>query len=462
MARARTVFVCSACGYESPKWLGRCQDCGEWNTLAEESRGDRPPGGRRGSGRDGGARKAPVPQVLDSVEADRDERLSTGSTEFDRVLGGGLMDSSLVLVGGEPGIGKSTLLLQVLMSVQRRGVSGLLICGEESPAQVKLRAERLRGGTDGLRVLAETRTEYVISCLEEHRPEVCVVDSVQTMWSEEVQSAPGSISQVREATGQLLRAAKDIGVTLVLVGHVTKDGALAGPRVLEHMVDAVVSFEGDREMPFRLIRATKNRFGSTNEVGVFRMTGDGLVEVEDPSALFLEEGKNLPGSAVVAALEGTRCILAEVQALVTPTNLTVPRRVGRGVDKGRMSMVVAVLTRRAGLRLSETDVFVNVSGGLKVEDPGTDVPVALAIGSALRDRSLPEGVAAFGELSLTGQVRYASQADKRVRELARRGFTRIIVPERNMKELEGGKNIPSGVRLEPAVEVRELIRATVD
>lgn len=372
------------------------------------------------------------------------------------------MDSSLVLVGGEPGIGKSTLLLQVLMSVQRRGVSGLLICGEESPAQVKLRAERLRGGTDGLRVLAETRTEYVISCLEEHRPEVCVVDSVQTMWSEEVQSAPGSISQVREATGQLLRAAKDIGVTLVLVGHVTKDGALAGPRVLEHMVDAVVSFEGDREMPFRLIRATKNRFGSTNEVGVFRMTGDGLVEVEDPSALFLEEGKNLPGSAVVAALEGTRCILAEVQALVTPTNLTVPRRVGRGVDKGRMSMVVAVLTRRAGLRLSETDVFVNVSGGLKVEDPGTDVPVALAIGSALRDRSLPEGVAAFGELSLTGQVRYASQADKRVRELARRGFTRIIVPERNMKELEGGKNIPSGVRLEPAVEVRELIRATVD
>lgn len=461
MARARTVFVCSSCGYQSPKWLGRCSDCGEWNTLVEETRGDRSPGGRRGSRPDRGGRQAPSPQTLDSVEADRSKRVSTGSREFDRVLGGGLVDSSLVLVGGEPGIGKSTLLLQVLMALQRRGVSGLLVCGEESPAQVKLRAQRLLGSADGLRVLAETRTESVISCLEEHRPAVCVVDSVQTLWSEVVQSAPGSVSQVREATGQLLRTAKDVGVTLVLVGHVTKDGALAGPRVLEHMVDAVVSFEGDREMPFRIIRATKNRFGSTNEVGVFRMTGDGLVEVEDPSALFLEDGENLPGSAVVATLEGTRCILAEIQALVTSTNLAVPRRVGRGVDKGRMAMVVAVLARRAGMSLSECDIFVNVSGGLKVEDPGTDASIALAIGSAWRDQALPEGVAAFGELSLTGQVRYASHAEMRVKELARRGFERIVVPARNLVELRGSKDVPGSIDLEAVDNVRELMRRTV-
>ncbi|HZK49429.1 MAG TPA: DNA repair protein RadA, partial [Thermoleophilia bacterium] len=365
MARTRSLFTCTGCGYQSPRWLGRCPDCGEWNTLVEEVVHARPSNG-------GGHASAPTPLRLDSVSTDAEERIFTGIDEFDRVLGGGLVPGSLVLVGGEPGIGKSTLLLQALLSLQGRGIPTLLVSGEESAAQVKMRARRLEGPFDGLRLISETRTGSVVACLDEHRPAVCVVDSVQTLWSEDISSAPGSVSQIRDVTGQLLRVAKEKGIIMLLVGHVTKSGDLAGPRVLEHMVDAVLSFEGDRSRPYRLLRGVKNRFGSTNEVGVFQMTGRGLLGVPDPSSLFLEEGSDSPGSAVLAAMEGTRCLLAEVQALVVPSGLAMPRRVTRGVDGNRLAMVTAVLTRRAGLHLGECDIFVNVAGGLSVEDPGAD------------------------------------------------------------------------------------------
>ena len=469
MARARSVFVCSDCGYQSPRWLGRCPDCGGWNTLLEEAvpaagaesarRGN---GGWLGNPAVAAAGPAPQPVSLASVDLDAEERTSTGLDEFDRVLGGGLVKGSLVLVGGEPGIGKSTLLLQSLLELERRGVSTLLVSGEESAAQVKMRARRLANGdSGGLRLVSETRVEAVAACLEEQSPAVCVVDSVQTLWSDGIGSAPGSASQIREAAGQLLRLVKQSGTALVLVGHVTKDGVLAGPRVLEHMVDTVLAFEGDRGQPYRILRAVKNRFGSTNEVGVFQMTGRGLEGVADPSALFLEEGEARSGSAVVAAIEGSRCLLAEVQALVMPTTLAMPRRVTRGVDRNRLAMVVAVLSRRAGLSLGECDIFVNLAGGLTVEDPGADLPVALAVASALRDSPVEAGVAAFGELSLTGQVRYVVQGEKRVQELARRGFTRVLLPRRNLQELRAHGVVPSGVELQAAGDVREVVRGAI-
>jgi DNA repair protein RadA/Sms len=450
VARARSVFICSACGYQSPRWLGRCPDCAEWNTLLEEA----PAPAKAGSE----PRHAPVPFVLDSVDATDEARLRTGVAEFDRVLGGGLVKGSVVLVGGEPGIGKSTLLLQALLALEGQGVSTLLVAGEESAGQVKLRARRLGGEYGRLRLVGETRCEPVIACLEEHQPGVCVVDSVQMLWSPELSSAPGSVSQIREVTSQLLRVAKDRGISLVLVGHVTKTGDLAGPRVLEHMVDTVLAFEGERTAPHRLLRAVKNRFGPTNEVGVFEMTGRGLEGVEDPSALFLEDGHGEPGSSVMAAIEGSRCLLAELQALVVPSSLAVPRRVTRGVEGNRLAMVVAVLSRRAGLRLGECDIFVNVAGGLYVEDPATDLPLALAVASALQDRPVRPGLAALGELSLTGQVRYVLQAEKRLSELARRGYTEVLLPARNLEELQSQGAVPLGLVLRAAGHVNDLMR----
>lgn len=397
---------------------------------------------------------------LHEIEADAETRIGTGLSEFDRVLGGGLVAGSLVLVGGEPGVGKSTLLLQSLTHLDSSGTRAILVSGEESPGQVKLRARRLGPASATLALVSETQVEPVIACLEAERPGVCVIDSIQTLWSESVASGPGSVAQIREVTGQLLRVAKGKGVTLVLVGHVTKEGDLAGPRVLEHMVDTVLAFEGDRGQPYRILRAIKNRFGPTNEVGVFQMTGQGLADVPDPSSLFLEEGEGHPGSSVVAALEGTRCLLAEVQALVTPTTLAMPRRVTRGIDRNRLAMLVAVLGRRAGLGLSESDVFVNVAGGLSVEDPGADLAVALAIASAWRDRPLPGRVAAFGEVSLTGHVRYVVQGDQRVAELARHGFERVLLPRKNAEELRSS-GPPSGVELQPVDELRQVLQATI-
>ena len=374
------------------------------------------------------------------------------------MLGGGLVSGSVVLVGGEPGVGKSTLLLQSLLSMESRGVSTLLVSGEESAGQVKLRSVRLGGEGSRLRLLPETQTETVVAALEHLKPAVCVVDSVQTLWSGEVGSAPGSVAQIRDATAQLLRVAKDNGISLVLVGHVTKEGELAGPRVLEHMVDAVLSFEGERAQPFRILRAVKNRFGSTNEVGVFQMAEQGLVEVPDPASVFLEEGDLRSGSVVVPVLEGTRCLLAEVQALVAASNLAMPQRVARGVDRNRLAMIVAVLSRRARLPLLKCDIFVNVAGGLALEDPAADLAVALAIATAWRDGTDRQGVAAFGEVSLTGKVRYALRGEKRIQELVRRGFPQILVPGRNVEEFSKAGGRISGLRLEAVSDVEQAVK----
>jgi DNA repair protein RadA/Sms len=377
--------------------------------------------------------------------------MPTGVSELDRVLGGGLVPASLVLVGGEPGVGKSTLLLMALaaMSKERRA---LLVTGEESAAQVKLRAARL-GGAERVEILAETDLDAICATLESEQPAVCVIDSVQTLWSSDVGSAPGSVSQVREASARLLRVAKEAGVALFLVGHVTKDGAVAGPRVLEHLVDCVLQFEGDRYHAHRVLRAAKNRFGSTNELGVFEMTGAGLVGVPDPSQLFGASREEEVGSAVACALEGTRPLLLEIQALVSPTDLAMPRRVGTGVDPKRLAMIVAVLGRHGGIALGAADVFVNVAGGVRIDEPGADLAVALAIASAAKDAPVPAGTAAFGEIGLTGRLRPATQADRRLEECEKLGLTDVIVPAATKAERRG--------KARPVETLREAIRATL-
>jgi DNA repair protein RadA/Sms len=420
MAKAAVLFACSECGTSTARWFGRCPGCGEFNTLVEERVAQPTAKGRAG----GGAR--PLLRLVE-VDAEEAERIPTGVAELDRVLGGGLVPASLVLVGGEPGVGKSTLLLSALaaMSRERRA---LLVTGEESVAQVKLRAARL-GGAERVEILAETELDTVCATLEQERPAVCVIDSVQTLYSAEIGSAPGSVAQVREAASRLLRVAKESGVATFLVGHVTKDGSVAGPRVLEHLVDCVLQFEGDRYREHRVLRAVKNRFGSTNELGVFEMTGSGLVGVPDPSRLFGRREPGEVGAAVACALEGTRPILLEIQALVAPTELAMPRRVATGVDPKRLAMIVAVLSRHAGLALGQADVFVNVAGGVRIDEPGADLAVALAIASAARSLAVRDDLAAFGEIGLTGRLRPAAQADRRLQECAKLGHDSVLAPE---------------------------------
>jgi DNA repair protein RadA/Sms len=415
VAKTAVKFACQECGYAAGRWFGRCPGCGSFGSLVEEA-----PAPAKAAG----AAKAPLRLV--DVKVEEVGRIPTGVAELDRVLGGGLVPASLVLVGGEPGVGKSTLLLSAL-----RAMSGerqvLLITGEESPAQVGLRAARL-GGAGEIEILAETELEAVCSTLETERPAVCVIDSVQTLYSSEIGSSPGSVAQVREAAARLLRVAKEAGVATFLVGHVTKDGAVAGPRVLEHLVDCVLQFEGDRYHAHRVLRAVKNRFGSTNELGVFEMTGGGLVGVPDPSALFGRTEAGEIGAAVACTLEGTRPLLLEIQALVAPTDLAMPRRVGTGVDPKRLAMIVAVLSRHAGLPLVSADVFVNVAGGVRVDEPGADLGVALAIASAARGAPVLDGLAAFGEVGLTGRLRPATQAERRLDECRKLGLTGVLAP----------------------------------
>jgi DNA repair protein RadA/Sms len=393
----------------------------------------------------------PILRLVD-VEATEAERISTGVPELDRVLGGGLVPASLVLVGGEPGVGKSTLLLTALAAVSKER-RALLVTGEESAAQVKLRAERL-GGSGGVEILAETDLDAVCATLQQERPDVCVIDSVQTLHAGDVSSAPGSVAQVREAAARLLRVAKESGVATFLVGHVTKDGSVAGPRVLEHLVDCVLQFEGDRYHEHRVLRASKNRFGSTNELGIFEMTGTGLRGVPDPSALFGRSVAGEPGAAVACALEGTRPILLEIQALVSPTDLAMPRRVGTGVDPKRLAMIVAVLSRHGGLSLAQADVFVNVAGGVRIDEPGVDLAVALAIASAARGVAARPGAAAFGEIGLTGRLRPASHEARRLEECAKLGLGVALVP--------AGTGGTGTIRLVEAETVREAIRAGLD
>jgi DNA repair protein RadA/Sms len=418
VAKAALQHACSECGYATGKWLGRCPACGSWGTLVEE----------RAAGGAGGKSTAAARPLLRlvEVEAGDAERIATGVPELDRVLGGGLVPASLVLVSGDPGIGKSTLLLMALraLSAERKVV---LVTGEESAAQVKLRADRL-GGPGRIEILAETNLDDVCATLESERPEVCVIDSVQTLYAPDLGSAPGSVAQVREAAGRLLRVAKEHGVATFLVGHVTKEGVVAGPRVLEHLVDCVLTFEGDRYRSHRILRAVKNRFGSTNELGVFEMTSGGLVAIEDPSELFGRPQDELAGSAVACTLEGTRPLLLEIQALVSPTDLAMPRRVGTGVDPKRLSMIVAVLGRHAGVALGQADVFVNVAGGVRVDEPGADLGVALAIASAARGTPVRRGLACFGEVGLTGRLRPVGQAERRLGECAKLGFAEALVP----------------------------------
>ena len=440
MAKVLVQHVCTECGTTSPRWLGKCPGCGAFGTLAEELHAT-------DSRADAGRAKKPTP--LGEVSASEGERISTGVPELDRVLGGGLVPASLVLVGGEPGVGKSTLLLTALGAISRAGRRALLVTGEESAAQVSLRAARL-GGAGDVGILAETELDTVCATLEAERPDVCVIDSVQTLHASELGSAPGSVAQVREAAGRLLRVAKEAGVATVLVGHVTKDGAVAGPRVLEHLVDCVLQFEGDRHHEHRILRATKNRFGSTNELGVFEMTGAGLVGVADPSELFGSTHPGEIGAAVGCVLEGTRPLLLEIQALVSPTDLAMPRRVGTGVDPKRLAMIVAVLGRHAGVALGSADVFVNVAGGVRIEEPGADLAVALAITSAARGLPVGEGHAAFGEIGLTGRLRPASQSDRRIEECAKLGITTVIAAS-------GGQ-----ARTTPRVVGVETLRAALE
>jgi DNA repair protein RadA/Sms len=439
VAKAAVQHACTECGYSAGRWFGKCPGCGSFGTLIEELPPDRK-----------GASAKPLLRLVD-VDAEESKRISTGVAELDRVLGGGLVPASLVLVGGEPGVGKSTLLLSALSSISRER-RALLVTGEESSAQVKLRAARL-GGAEKVEILAATELETVCATLERERPDVCVIDSVQTLFSSEIGSAPGSVAQVREAAARLLRVAKEAHVATFLVGHVTKDGTVAGPRVLEHLVDCVLQFEGDRYHAHRVLRAVKNRFGSTNELGVFEMTGAGLVGVPEPSELFGRGSEGEIGAAVACALEGTRPILLEIQALVAPTDLAMPRRVATGVDPKRLAMIVAVLSRHARLGLGQADVFVNVAGGVRIDEPGADLAIALAIASAARNAPVSAATAAFGEIGLTGRLRPATQAERRVDECGKFGIQQVVAPAGS----------PSGkLRILEADTVRRAIGAGLD
>ncbi len=444
VAKVLVQHVCTECGTTSPRWLGKCPGCGAFGTLAEEL---------HATDTTSGASVARTPMALGDISASEGERISTGVPELDRVLGGGIVPASLVLVGGEPGVGKSTLLLSALGAVARNGRKTLLVTGEESAAQVSLRAARL-GGAESVGILAETDLGAVCATLEQERPDVCVIDSVQTLHASDLGSAPGSVAQVREAAGRLLRVSKQAGVATILVGHVTKDGAVAGPRVLEHLVDCVLQFEGDRYHAHRVLRATKNRFGSTNELGVFEMTASGLVGVPDPSELFGSTHAGEIGAAVGCALEGTRPLLLEIQALVSPTDLAMPRRVGTGVDPKRLAMIVAVLGRHAGIALGSADVFVNVAGGVRIEEPGADLAIALAIASASRGAPVREGAAAFGEIGLTGRLRAASQAERRLDECAKLGIRTVLAP--------AGTPPRDGFRVSAVDTLRAAVQAGLD
>jgi DNA repair protein RadA/Sms len=439
VTKTATQFACTDCGYSAGRWFGKCPRCSAFGTLVEEE--------------PAGAVAPPKPTLrLVDVEAEQGERIPTGVAELDRVLGGGLVPASLVLVGGEPGVGKSTLLLTALGSISAERTA-LLITGEESPAQVKLRADRL-GGAANVEILAETELEGVCATLEAVRPEVCVIDSVQTLYSSELGSAPGSVVQVREAASRLLRVAKGSGIAIFLVGHVTKDGAVAGPRALEHLVDTVLQFEGDRYHEHRVLRAAKNRFGSTNELAVFEMTGTGLVGVPEPSELFGRSVDGEVGAAVACALEGSRPLLLEIQSLVAPTDLAMPRRVGTGVDPKRLAMIVAVLSRHAGVALGQADVFVNVAGGVRIDEPGADLAIALAIVSAAKGAPVKPKLAAFGEIGLTGRLRPAAQSERRLEECAKLGLAAAVAP--------AGTPDRGKLRVLEAETLKQAARAAID
>ena len=435
--RVKTTFSCQGCGYQSPRWLGRCPDCGRWNSLKEE-RIAAGPSGRAAA--QGATAAKPIP--IDAIEIVGEQRTRSGIGEFDRVLGGGVVPGSVILIGGDPGIGKTTLLLQILPRLAGSGRQVLYVTGEESPQQVKLRSERLAVRSAGLFVLAETSLEEILRAIQEIQPSAVVVDSIQTVSTDLLTSAPGSVSQVQEVAIQLMGLAKRTGVPVFIIGHVTKEGAIAGPKLLEHIVDTVLYFEGDKGHAYRILRAVKNRFGSTNEIGVFEMKDVGLEEVSNPSQMFLaERPAKSTGSVVVSSLEGSRPILVELQALVAPTGYSLPKRMANGVDVNRVSLLLAVLEKRKGMHLTGQDVYVNVVGGMRIDEPAIDLGIVTAVASSLRDRPVDAHTVVIGELGLGGEVRAVSQAELRVREAAKLGFRRCLLPERNTDKLGSVRGI---------------------
>ena len=457
MARPKLSYTCTVCGAETTKWFGQCPDCGSWNTLEESA-----PKIQTAAGF-GAADKKPLKQrsgtgsramTFAEIEAGKQTYFTTGISELDRVLGGGLVDGSLLLFGGEPGIGKSTLLLQVCHALSLAGKRVLYITGEESARQVKLRASRLGADRSEMLVLAENAMDAIEEKLNEIQPDYAVIDSIQTMYRPEMASAPGSVSQIRESTSLLMRYAKTNGCTMMLVGHVTKEGAIAGPRVLEHMVDVVLSFEGDHQHEYRLLRANKNRFGSVNELGVFEMTAQGMIPVDHPSETLLSQrAKNASGSCVLCAMEGSRPILVDIQALVTQSYYTAPRRTVNGMDNARIMLLLAVLEKRAGLRLYNQDVYINVAGGISLSEPAADLAVCMAAVSSFRDLVLPAEYAIMGEVGLAGEVRGISHLDRRIAEARRLGFTRLVCPRDSVKKLHH----VSGVELLPVDTVAQAM-----
>lgn len=450
-----SVFYCQECGHESVKWMGQCPGCKAWNTFVEEPKKSSRAGGRN-NGPGIGVGNKPEVVSLSEVSLREDEKTETNIKELDRVLGGGIVPGSLTLVGGDPGIGKSTLLLQVCRNLAAAKHSVLYISGEESLKQIKLRAQRIGEFNDNLKLLCETNLDSIEEIIQAERPEVVIIDSIQTMYREEVSAAPGSVSQVRESTSVLLRLAKGLTVSVFIVGHVTKEGTVAGPRVLEHMVDAVLYFEGDRHASYRILRGVKNRFGSTNEIGVFEMREEGLIEVENPSEYMLSgRPEGASGSIVSCSMEGTRPILIEMQALVCRTNFGLPRRQAAGCDYNRVNLLMAVLEKRVGIQLSDCDAYVNIAGGMKIAEPAVDLGIAMAIVSSFRNRAIADEVIAFGEIGLSGEVRAVSQAAQRVAEAAKLGFKTCILPYSCAQKLSGQSEV-KGMRV---IGVRSLQEA---
>jgi DNA repair protein RadA/Sms len=456
MGKKKTKFVCQECGYESAKWLGRCPGCSTWNSMVEEIERTKPM--TRGVFVHSTDDIISKPVPITTVTTTQEPRIQTNISEFNRVLGGGIVKGSLVLIGGDPGIGKSTLLLQVSAQLAAMQHKVLYISGEESVKQTKLRADRLHIASDQLYVLAETDLEYIAEAIENVRPACVVIDSIQTIYRADITSAPGSVSQVRECTAELMKIAKTKGIAIFIVGHVTKEGAIAGPRILEHMVDTVLYFEGERHHTYRILRAVKNRFGSTNEIGIFEMRDSGLIEVENPSEVFLEErSRGSAGSTVVAAMEGTRPVLVEIQALVSPTSFGNPRRMATGIDHNRVSLLMAVLEKRVGLLLQNQDAYLKVAGGVKLDEPAIDLAIAVSIASSFRDQPTNPSDVIIGEVGLTGEVRRVSRIEQRVQEAVKLGFSRIIIPKNNL----AGWNPPKHITVIGVSHVAEALEHTL-
>ena len=450
MKNKKTVFFCTECGYESPKWMGQCPGCRAWNTFTEETV---TPAKSGKTSQTRASVNAPV--SIREIPMESEERVGSGITELDRVLGGGIVPGSMVLVGGDPGIGKSTLLLQACRNLADKGSSVLYVSGEESLRQIRMRADRIGSFSDNMELLCETNLETVREIIERKKPDVAVIDSIQTMYAEDVGSAPGSVSQVRESTNVLMQLAKGLGVMIFIVGHVTKEGNVAGPRVLEHMVDTVLYFEGDSHASYRILRAVKNRFGSTNEIGVFEMENEGLKEVANPSEFLLNgKPKDTSGSVVTCSMNGTRPILVEIQALVCQTNFGIPRRTTVGTDFNRVNLLMAVLERKAGLSLGSMDAYVNIAGGLKMTEPAIDLAICMAIASSCRDFTVPDSMMVFGEVGLSGEIRAVSMAEQRVQEAKKLGFEKVMLPEVCRTSI---RNI-DGISLVYVSGIREAVR----